>query len=684
MTMDINTQLRKLPYGTLSKLDQYLELPSDKDWKALIAVMPSDRYTQGQVDMIQHNGGKNGTSCTSILIQDLGRLCVTLKELGWCLKKIGNYEALEALGWPNEPVVIKTQPECDPLREGAYLLLKVEAFGYPLPSYQWYHNGNEIPGEIYNELKIEKVTMAANGTYKCIVQNVENKVSTNDVTVRVMRVGGQRRPDPSVNCKPEIVVHPISAKVLPGQPHALHCQATGQQPMTYKWYKGDQPLMNTNNPTLVFPAFGEQNVGGYCCKISNEFGADISEEAELDLEIVDGPRNAASDKVAFLIGNQDYNAVFHEALQGHGRLQHTIADTKTLGSLLHRDDMGFNVLSFGNLTRQEMLRGIEEYVNLLSEDCYAFFYYAGHGFELNGKHYLLPVDAPADWKQEDAICVQWILELLWKPKPKMTVIILDMCRISPTGNANFEHYDFPTDLPKIVFGFATCSQSEAYERVDEANGIYMKHLKKHVCRDEKIEDILHAVTTDVEQDTLGCEYTERQRPEYMTMGGGYYSLRDPIEANGNRSAERWLQAHKLPERKIIETQQDGVKLEVNFEHSDWLSNSVNIFVRVVDPGVYDFCHAYIKTVSPDELEMHFEQPKNINSRSWPDKCSAPPCRSQHSELSTGSVFHLQRLDKNVTLTIALDCEGRDGRNTKYEVVAFSLRDFGLAQIFGKE
>ena len=43
--------------------------------------------------------------------------------------------------------------------------------------------------------------------------------------------------------------------------------------------------------------------------------------------------------------------------------------------------------------------------------------------------------------------------------------------------------------------FFRCSQSEAYERVDEDNGIYMKHLKKHICRDEKIEDILHAVTT---------------------------------------------------------------------------------------------------------------------------------------------------------------------------------------------
>lgn len=87
------------------------------------------------------------------------------------------------------------------------------------------------------------------------------------------------------------------------------------------------------------------------------------------------------------------------------------------------------MLSLGNLTRQEMVKGIGEYVSLLSEDCYAFFYYAGHGFELNGKHYLVPVDAPRDWTQEDAICVQWILELMWKARPKLTVIILDMCRI---------------------------------------------------------------------------------------------------------------------------------------------------------------------------------------------------------------------------------------------------------------
>jgi hypothetical protein len=137
--------------------------------------------------------------------------------------------------------------------------------------------------------------------------------------------------------------------------------------------------------------------------------------------------------------------------------------------------------------------------------------------------------------------------------------------------------------------------------VAEDNGIYMKHLKNHICRNVKIEDVLHAVTTgnkpgryrqpcmswivfevskkdtschgfflhyfenmqcmltnscifiiaDVERDTLGCVYTERQRPEYVVQGGGHYSLRDRIEAHGNRSAERWLEAHSKSTKGIV-------------------------------------------------------------------------------------------------------------------------------------
>ena len=45
MPVDVNMQLRHLAFGKITNL----EPPSDKDWKALIRVMPPDRYTREQV-----------------------------------------------------------------------------------------------------------------------------------------------------------------------------------------------------------------------------------------------------------------------------------------------------------------------------------------------------------------------------------------------------------------------------------------------------------------------------------------------------------------------------------------------------------------------------------------------------------------------------------------------------------
>ena len=40
-----------------------------------------------------------------------------------------------------------------------------------------------------------------------------------------------------------------------------------------------------------------------------------------------------------------------------------------------------------------------------------------------------------------------------------------------------------------------CPQSEAYERRQDPNGMYMKHLLKHVMNDTKVEDVLHQVAS---------------------------------------------------------------------------------------------------------------------------------------------------------------------------------------------
>ena len=47
--IDPNTQIRKLPYRILRDIAGLLDIPSNKDWKALIAEMPDGKYTPVEV-----------------------------------------------------------------------------------------------------------------------------------------------------------------------------------------------------------------------------------------------------------------------------------------------------------------------------------------------------------------------------------------------------------------------------------------------------------------------------------------------------------------------------------------------------------------------------------------------------------------------------------------------------------
>ena len=44
-------QIRKLPYRIHRELSRLLDIPGDKDWKALVAVLPDGMYSRDQVDL---------------------------------------------------------------------------------------------------------------------------------------------------------------------------------------------------------------------------------------------------------------------------------------------------------------------------------------------------------------------------------------------------------------------------------------------------------------------------------------------------------------------------------------------------------------------------------------------------------------------------------------------------------
>ena len=91
-------------------------------------------------------------------------------------------------------------------------------------------------------------------------------------------------------------------------------------------------------------------------------------------------------RVALVIGNDAYLHV--PALHNAGN--DAAAMARELAGL------GFEVLSFKDLDRSGMNRAITQFVGRVSEGAVALFFYAGHGVQIRGANYLIPIDLRAE------------------------------------------------------------------------------------------------------------------------------------------------------------------------------------------------------------------------------------------------------------------------------------------------
>jgi len=93
----------------------------------------------------------------------------------------------------------------------------------------------------------------------------------------------------------------------------------------------------------------------------------------------------AEKRVALVIGNNDYKNV--------PKLQKAVNDARTMGETLRQ--LGFSVMVAENQTRQAFSETLLAFDKAVEPGDTAFFFYAGHGFEIAGQNFLLPTDVPA-------------------------------------------------------------------------------------------------------------------------------------------------------------------------------------------------------------------------------------------------------------------------------------------------
>jgi hypothetical protein len=133
---------------------------------------------------------------------------------------------------------------------------------------------------------------------------------------------------------------------------------------------------------------------------------------------------AAEKRVALVIGNDSYQEV--------SRLEKAANDARAVGQQLKK--VGFEVLSYTNLSRREMNQAIGQFVEKVAGGGVGVFFYAGHGVQAAGSNFLLPVDIKVKNEQDlvdEAVDMQRVLERLADAKAKLSLLVIDACRDNP-------------------------------------------------------------------------------------------------------------------------------------------------------------------------------------------------------------------------------------------------------------
>jgi uncharacterized caspase-like protein len=140
----------------------------------------------------------------------------------------------------------------------------------------------------------------------------------------------------------------------------------------------------------------------------------------------------AESRVALVIGNSAY--------QSAPQLPNPANDAKQIGEFLK--SARFEVTTARDLSQTDMRRAISEFARKVASrgpDTVALVYYAGHGLQVDGYNYLVPVDASI--KQEADVPLQTLrlndlMDALASVPSKVRIVMLDACRNNPLSEAN--------------------------------------------------------------------------------------------------------------------------------------------------------------------------------------------------------------------------------------------------------
>ncbi|TJV41258.1 MAG: peptidase C14 caspase catalytic subunit p20 [Mesorhizobium sp.] len=215
---------------------------------------------------------------------------------------------------------------------------------------------------------------------------------------------------------------------------------------------------------------------------------------------------SADRRVALVIGNSEYREI--PVLKNPDKDADDVSKTFRLA--------GFEVFVAKDLTKLQFEEQFRNYLAAADGADLSVVYYSGHGFQIGGENFLIPVDASlknaADIEVQ-AVKLDDVLQQL-RAKSKIQVIILDACRNNPFPRKDYWLRDQlvtagNTGLAQVksslntLIAFATEPGAVAYDGAGDLSPFSSAFSRRALAPNQEIRTVMASVRRDVVEATDG-------------------------------------------------------------------------------------------------------------------------------------------------------------------------------------
>ena len=221
-------------------------------------------------------------------------------------------------------------------------------------------------------------------------------------------------------------------------------------------------------------------------------------------------------KFALVIGNGAYES---------SPLKNPVNDARAIGQALSA--LGFQVILKENVNQVEMKRAVREFGEKIKNGGIGLFYFAGHGVQVKGQNYLVPIGAQITKEEEaeyEGLDVGFVMAQMEAAKNRMNIVILDACRNNPFARSFRSESNGLASISApsgTLIAYATAPGSVASDG-DGQNGLYTQELLFNMKTiGLSIEEVFKRVRISVREKTQG-----NQTPwESSSLTGDFYFVK---------------------------------------------------------------------------------------------------------------------------------------------------------------